>query len=276
MLSELSGIEWAEAIDEVVSEVLTATGFTAPPVDAFRVADMLGIEIARDEWLAGRAQYVRLRPYAFPSTTHESATLAVQPLIVLHSEPRKEREHWAIAHEIGEHLSRELFARLQVDTESCAPDTREQLANHLAGRLLLPSHWFADDGRACDWDLTQLKRRYTTASHELIARRMLDTPRGLIVTVIDHGRLSWRRTNLAGHTPGLAGVERRCWRFTHQQARYHQAANGPLFVRAWAIHEPHWKREILRTECDELDDPAQLAEAFTTDAPRGARQSHGS
>ncbi len=276
MLAELSEIEWADAIDELVLEVLTVSGVTEPPVDTFRVADMLGIEIARDDWLAGRAQYVRLRPYSFSSATDEPQTLSAQPSIVLHSEPRKEREHWAIAHELGEHLSRDLFARLDIDPVSCAPDTREQLANHLAGRLLLPSQWFAEDGRACDWDLSRLKCRYATASHELISRRMLDTPRGLIITVIDHGRLTWRRTNLGPQAPRLAGVERRCWRFTHEQARYHQSASGPLLVRAWPIHEPGWKREILRTECDELDDPALLAEAFTSDAPRGARRSRAS
>jgi hypothetical protein len=34
----------------------------------------------------------------------------------------------------------------------------------LDGRLLLPSDWFADDGRECAWDLLELKTRYATAS----------------------------------------------------------------------------------------------------------------
>ena len=80
----------------------------------------------------------------------------------------------AVAHEIGEHIAYRVFARWGADPVETAANAREQVANWLAGRLLLPTAWFAADGTACGWDLLALKARYNTASHELIARRMLE------------------------------------------------------------------------------------------------------
>ena len=55
------------------------------------------------------------------------------------------------------------------------------MANNLAGRLLLPTAWFVADAAAENWDLIALKHRYATASHELIARRMLESIEPLAV-----------------------------------------------------------------------------------------------
>ena len=47
---------------------------------------------------------------------------------------------------------------------------------HWRTRLLLPMKWFALAATEFDHDLMQLKGRFQSASHELIARRMLDLP----------------------------------------------------------------------------------------------------
>ncbi len=85
---------------------------------------------------------------------------------------------WAIAHELGECERHRVFEFLQVDPREAPPAAREAVANHLASRILLPREAFSADATACGWDLPELKSRYTTASHELIARRMLDLRRG--------------------------------------------------------------------------------------------------
>ena len=51
---------------------------------------------------------------------------------------------------------------------------REWLANRFASELLTPSPWFLPDSVDLDFDLEALKRRYQTASYEVIASRTLD------------------------------------------------------------------------------------------------------
>ncbi len=122
------------------------------------------------------------------------------------------------------------------------------VANQLASRILLPHDTFAIDGPGCDWDLVELKSRYATASHELIARRMLDFSPPVIITVFDHGRRTMRRSNLSFRTPPLGEMEHAAWRACHDQGQTISEADYTCRVRAWPVHEPQWKREILRTE----------------------------
>ena len=69
------------------------------------------------------------------------------------------------------------------------------------------------------WDLLELKRRFATASHELIARRMLECRPAVIVTIFDQGRIAFRRGNLPGRVPPLSPAERACWQGVHEENR---------------------------------------------------------
>lgn len=234
------------AVEAVAAETLAEAGVDAPPVDAFAVARRLGIVVARDRLAATRARFVRLGGDEPDG----------QPTILLADDPRPERRHWSIAHEVGECQAYRVFAELGVASVDVPADAREQVANRLAGCLLLPRRWFGADGRAVDWDLVDLKQRYATASHELIARRMLDMPPRVIVTLCDQGRPVWRKSNLPGHPSRLAPPEQAAWRTAHERgvaARCERSElpDGVEDVRAWAIHEPGWRREILRTQLAE-------------------------
>ena len=175
MPPEITPEEFAAALDATVAEILTAAEVVGPPVDAHDVARQLLLTVAWDARQAGRARIVHLAGEAGGSFNGS---------ILLRPEPRAERRHWAIAHEIGEETAARVFGLLQVDPRTAPAATREAIANQIAGRLLLPTEWFAADGTICDWDLCALKERYDTASHELIARRMLDFAPPIIVTVI--------------------------------------------------------------------------------------------
>jgi hypothetical protein len=118
---------------------------------------------------------------------------------------------------------------------------------------LLPRAWFEADGFDVDWDLFELKARYATASHELIARRMLEMPPPIIVTLWDHGRQAWRRSNVPSRTPSLSPPEGAARQAAHDFGRAARCEplelpDGVEDVRAWPIHEPAWKREIVRTQ----------------------------
>jgi hypothetical protein len=175
--------------------------------------------------------------------------------IVVGAEERPEREQWAIAHEIGESVAYRVFERLGVSFDEALPTARELVANRLASALLLPRHWFFADGREFEWDLFALKDRYETASHELIARRMLEMRPPIVITVCDRSRVTWRRSNVSARPPAMLPDETAVWKDAHQTGLPSwdrlDAETGLESVHCWPVHEPDWKREILRSEIAE-------------------------
>jgi len=147
---------WSTALDEVAEELLGLAKFSAPPVDCLLVAERLGIVVAYDATLRGRARH---------------KMLAGRSAILIRPDERPERLQWAVAHELGEAFAWQVYDQSASAAERDQPELRESIANLMASRLLLPSRWFFDDARRCGWDLRQLKHQYKTASHELIAHR---------------------------------------------------------------------------------------------------------
>ena len=239
LLAEITWEDFSATLDEIADDLLDEAGMHDPPVDALALASRLGIAVAWDAEQQGRGRYVRLRG-------HHSA--CPRPAIVLRPEPRAEREHWIVAHEIGEHVAHRVFAALDVDPSESPPESRETVANRLAGRLLLPGRWLLDDVAECGWDLAELKRRYASASHELIARRMLEFPEPIIITIHDQGQITLRQSNMPGRVPGLMPAEQRCWQRVHESGRPVSEQDTMIQVNGWPVHEPEWQREILRTE----------------------------
>ena len=248
MLPEFSQEEFSAALDAVAGGVLEAAGQNVPPIDAIELARALGLALAWDTEQPGRGRIVRLSGFA-----------GTQPRgsILLRPEPRRERLQWATAHEIGETCACQVFDRLGVDPREAPSGAREMVANQLAGRLLLPRDAFAADGRGAGWDLFELKSRYATASHELIARRMLDFEWPIIITVFDHGRRTWRKGNLDRRPPALLPLEIAARLAAHERGEPVVEETPLCRVQAWPVHEPGWKREILRTERQaDFDDPS--------------------
>jgi hypothetical protein len=244
MLSEIPTDEFAAALDACASEVLWEAGIEEPPVDATLVAERIGLVVAHNDALVCRGRLVQL--------ADPRGASAGQGTIVVGPAERPERFEWAVAHEIGESVAFRVFAALGIRPDDAPENAREQVANHLASCLLLPRSWFAADGPLLDWDLVALKNRYTTASHELIARRMLQLPPPIVITLCDLGRVRWRRGNLTARPARLLPEEAAVWRRTHETGETASAILDPEqtgleSIHAWPIHEPGWKREILRS-----------------------------
>ena len=237
MLASLTRHEWAAAVDGTVSRLLRRVGLMRPPVDALEVADALGIVVARDDRQSGRARIVRL-----------TVANQGQTSILLRNDPRPERRQWAVAHEIGEAFASEVFDRLDLDPVDLPLDAREQIANLIAARLLLPSRWVRRVVARRGWNLAKLKRVFHTASHELLARRMLDFEPPVIVTIFDEGRVTFRRSNVLDRLPPLSTLERRCQERVYRTGKPTRDAESALFASGWPVHEPGWKREIVRVE----------------------------
>lgn len=224
--------QWNSALDDVAADLLESAVWHEPPVDALALAERLDVLVALDAGQDARGRHKKL---------------GGQPSIFLKPDERPERVQWAAAHELGEFAAWRVFERVDVANEEVTPRLREGVANLMASRLLLPFDWFREDARDLDGDLLQLKRRYTTASHELIAWRLLDLPGQAIVTIFDHGRVTRRRSNGPVPSPRLLPAEQVLQQRVHTEGQAFELRQPGLRIQGWPIHEPGWKREILRT-----------------------------
>jgi hypothetical protein len=238
--------DWSAALDDVTDELLDRGGFDEPPVDCLALADRLEIFVAYDAFQPGRARH---------------KTIGGQSTVLVRPEERPERLQWAVAHELGEAFAWRVCDLVGADVDEDAPQLREQVANQMASRLLLPGRWFFDDARRADWDLLELKQIYATASHELIAYRFLDADEPATVTLFDQGRLVRRTANIR-QAPRLTETERDCWEAVHRQNLRHERRSASLIVQGWPVHEPGWRRELLRTTPAWHPDESQLPPAL--------------
>lgn len=233
MLDNLPREDVTSAIDGMVEELLEAAKVAQPPVDTIALAqqhlDML-IVLDQRQPQRGRAQRGLGKKQ-----------------IYLKPEPREERHQWTVAHEIGEHLKSELLQRLGIAPAEARAMVGESLANLFAYRLLTPSCWFADDAKSLEYDLLELKKRYSTSSHEVIAWRFLDLPDPCVVTILDNERITRRRSNAWPIRRELLPVEEKCWRYVTQQSKPRLEHDDEWTVQGWPVHELEWKREVLRS-----------------------------
>jgi Zn-dependent peptidase ImmA (M78 family) len=237
MLEHLERDELLNGVDQAVSELLEAAGIQNPPVDAIALAQgHLGMVVALDAKQPGRGRAQRS---------------GGQRQIILRSEPTPERHQWTVAHEIGEHLKPALLERLGVAPEETRPMMGESLANLFAYHLLVPNCWFQTDAPSVDHDVQELKTRYRTASHEVIAWRLLDLAEPCIITIVDNEHVSRRRSNAWRVTRQLEPVEQECQRYVHYYSRPRRMNDNGWSVAGWPIHQADWKREILRSVVSE-------------------------
>jgi Zn-dependent peptidase ImmA (M78 family) len=233
MFEDLPREEMLVQIDAFVTELLRAAGVEGPPVDAIQLAQRhLGMIVCLDRRQESRGRAQRL---------------ARRPQIYLKPEPTEERHQWTVAHEIGEHLKPQLLQRIGIDPTQTRPMAGESLANLFAHHLLVPLCWFAADAPQADYDVLELKKRYITSSHEVIALRMLDLPEPAIITVVDNDHVSKRRSNAWRVTRELEPVEKQCQHYVNYYSRPRVMREGGWTVHGWPVHQVDWKREILRS-----------------------------
>lgn len=231
--------EVLEKVDASVEDLLSAASWAGPPVDAIALAQRhLGMIVCLDrrQQQRGRAQRAAGRKQIF-----------------LRPEPSEERHQWTVAHEIGEHLKVALLQRLAVNPEQTGVMAGESLANLFANRLLVPTSWFAHDARAAGWDLLQLKQKYRTVSHEVLAMRLLDLDEPCVITVVDNDTVTKRRSNAWVARKELEPPERKCQQYVNRYSRPTVVREDGWAVQGWPVHSSDWKREILRSVRDGLD-----------------------
>jgi Zn-dependent peptidase ImmA (M78 family) len=236
MLDDFSREEIVQTIDRFVDELLDSASVSGPPVNAIHLAQRhLGMVICLDEKQPQRGRAQRS---------------GKGKLIYLRREPTGERHQWTVAHEIGEHLKVSVLQRLGVESGQTPVMAGESLANLFAYHLLVPQRWFADEATQLNYDVLALKKRYHTASHEVIAWRLLDLPSPAIITIIDNDHIYRRRSNAWPTRRHLEPVEEECQRYVHYYSRPKVIHKDQWTVHGWPVHQPDWKREILRSVVD--------------------------
>lgn len=236
----MSPAAWQNAIDRVVKDLLHAGEMASPPIDALRLASRLRVTIAIDRGQPERGRFKRV---------------GGAPSIFLRPEDRPERLQWAAAHELGESVAWRICEVAGVAAEELTAGWREQLANQFALRLLLPAPWF-ESTCAADVDLPELKRCFPSASHELIAQRLLTLPVPTVITICDQGRVVRRTGNRHAPPRELLPEETECLDAVRAKCAPCERCADGIRIQAWPVYEDAWKREIVRTSCsaDLLDE----------------------
>ncbi|HYT91411.1 MAG TPA: ImmA/IrrE family metallo-endopeptidase [Gemmataceae bacterium] len=237
MREDLSRDDVVAAVDRFVEDLLATAELTKPPVDAIQLAQKhLGIVVCREEQQRQRGRGQRA---------------GGQRQVYLRPESTEERHQWTVAHAVGEHFKPQVLQALGVAPTDTRPVMGESLANLFANRFLVPACWFGADAREFDHDLLQLKDRYRTASHEVIALRLLDLSEPCIITIIDNDHIHRRRSNAWPVRRRLEPIEQQCQRYVHHYSRPHTLREDGWSVWGWPVHLSDWKREILRSVVDE-------------------------
>jgi Zn-dependent peptidase ImmA (M78 family) len=233
VIEDLPREEMLAKIDAFVEELLRRAGVENPPVDVIQLAQRhLGMIVCLDRRQASRGRAQRT---------------SGRRQIYLKPEPTEERHQWTVAHEIGEHLKVQLLERLGIDPSQTRAMAGESVANLFAHHLLVPTCWFAADAAELDYDVLELKQRYRTSSHEVVALRLLDLPEPAIITIVDNDHISRRRSNAWRVRKELEPIERRCQRYVNDYSRPKVMREDGWTVHGWPVHQADWKREILRS-----------------------------
>jgi hypothetical protein len=227
---------------------LQELGEPDPPIDAFDLADRLGLRVE----LADIAE-ARL----------------VGDVIQVNRYLRRERKHGKVAHELGHYLIKR-DAKL-VDSEWSA--------SFVAGSLLLPRTEFVRDLRETHWDVGALRAKHINCSAELIAKRIVSV-RNAAVTIWDNGKLKERviSPELPKGYKRLSKFERELAARVLASGESEQAGN---LQWGFAIFSGAWKRVITVCEAEQLalryyDSSASDAKASPRHRSRPSRGRSGS
>lgn len=211
-------------IEEEVSKILEICSIERPPIDAFLVAERLDYDIGIDD-------KIKIRGYKRRRWGKDE--------IIVNSPSKSERKHFTIAHEIAEHILENRIIR----------EDLEMACNAMASSLLMPAQWFEMDAKNCNFNLLELKKIYSTASHEAIAYRMLRFSE-CIITIFDNEKVAVRKTSINNPCKHIHPLELKCFQRVNNNGEPFIISEDNLHVQGWPVFKNDWKRVILRTEAN--------------------------
>jgi hypothetical protein len=232
VVEELSRDDVVQCVDRAVEELLTQARVKAPPVDAIALTRHVGLPTA-EKPRQGHAP----RANRSPPTTDTTPCAATS----------EEQRQWEAAQAIGKHLQPQLLQQLGFVSGEKKPPMGESLSGLFARHLLLPSAWFSADAASFDFELFQLKERYRSATHEMIAFRLLDLPEPCIITLVVDDKVHRRRSNAWPVKKRLEPAEAECLRAVTRDGQPHTLRAGGWTVWGWPLWHGGCNREVLRS-----------------------------
>lgn len=208
-----------DALEGIASDLHGATGCDEPPVDAFELAELCGVEVHSQSPAGGRR---------------------VGNRVYLNTTTRDVRQHGILAHELG-HWALD---------RAHEPNT-EGGARYLSGALMLPRVAFERDLRDTAWALDKLRRRHCNASAEMIARRIVAL-RDAVATIIDNGKITARVVSPWLEDPRLRRTSRWERELADRALDTEEIVRGANLVWALPVIDGHWRRVVIIAEHEQL------------------------
>jgi hypothetical protein len=153
---------------------------------------------------------------------------------------------------VARHLLPPVLTRLGI-----APGTENKAAQtHLLGvivpRFLLPTRWFEPESRKAGYDLLAVKERFVTAHMETIALRWLDLDEPCVISILDDGTVSTRKSNRFPVSKTLTAAEAACAAKVRETSKPARVRTGDWTAWGWPTRGVPFGRIVLRAVPDEV------------------------
>jgi hypothetical protein len=234
---EFTTEELFEAIEKVVWEMLDRHGITEPPVDA--------LALAQEEF-----DYT-LREIE-PDEEQDTTRRGRRREIVVRLDQTEESRQAAGARACAKELIPRVLARLGILPNPDQRPATSSLTGLIAPRILLPTRWFGKVSRKCGYDLLEVKDTFLTAGYEMIALRFLDLEEPCVISVVDDGIVSTRRSNAFPVTKKMVEAESRCQKKAQDENDAIRVRYDGWTACGWPIPNGPFGRIILRSWPDEI------------------------
>ena len=239
---DFSQEELIDAVDRLVAGLLERAGVNTPPVNALVLAEHhLGIPVEVVE-PAEEDESGRRRPRARPSGGG----------ITLTTDMTNEQQQRAAADGIARLLLPDIYRKVGVVDGS----ESKQFVAHVRGltvaRVLIPGRLLRAALRDCKYDVPELHKRFSTASMEAVAARLLDLDDPCVIAVVDDGVVASRRGNRAPANRKLEAAEQECVDRVTELDLPHRTRIGEWTAWGWPVPNRPFRRIILRAVRDDV------------------------
>jgi len=239
-MSDFTAEDLFDAIDRIVRDLLEREGIEEPPVDAVALAQHafhLTVTEAEEE---GEPQYGDRPPRRRSKE------------IVLRMEQSEAGRNAVCARACAKELLPTLLTKLGVAPGTENRSAQTSLIATVVPRLLLPSKWFEKDARRAGFDLFEIKERYSTATYEMIALRLLDLDEPIVIAIVDDGAVATRRGNRSQAGRTLTPAESGCIEKVVAAREPQTLRRDGWTARGWPIPGGPFNRIILRSVPDDI------------------------
>ena len=245
--------ELVDAIDRLVAGLLERAGANTPPVDALSVAEHhLGLPVEVVE-PAEEDESGRSGP-AVRSTAgnRRPRSRSSGGGITLTTDMSAEQQQRAAADGIARHLLPEIYRKVGVVPGSESKQFAAHVRTLTVARVLIPGRLLRTALRDCKYDVPELHKRFSTASMEAVAARLLDLDDPCVIAIVDDGVVASRRANRQPVNRTLEAAERECVDRVTELDLPHRARIGEWTAWGWPVPNRPFRRIILRAVRDDV------------------------